>query len=357
MAAQTPIYGVNGNITGYTNSPAPTTSTYNPGSWEDAIAAAGSYGSIAGQEIMSQFGNPAGGTTGTNAFNPASGTGSYFNGAASGLGGSYGGVPSTGSTGTSGGSVPFSLNPTPTQGSDTTFGMVPGAIGIPPSVWQQEQQIPGVSAATTAETGNINSELAGQLSPGTTENLEDSAAARGLSLGQGGNTGLVDETLLKTLGLTQEELQQAGSTNLNSFLSTSGQQQQNPQLMAEIASSNATNAAAPNPTLAAEEAIALGYGSGGGSANSNLGSLTGTSSGYNATASGANTGYAALLQQYVNAMAGSNSPSNNIMSALNPASGDSGNPFGMGTYGATDNYSNYDPTNSGSLYYDIAASQ
>ena len=264
MAAQTPIYGVNGNITGYTNSPAPTTSTYNPGSWEDAIAAAGSYGSIAGQEIMSQFGNPAGGTTGTNAFNPASGTGSYFNGAAGGLGGSYGGVPSTGSTGTSGGSVPFSLNPTPTQGSDTTFGMVPGAIGIPPSVWQQEQQIPGVSAATTAETGNINSELAGQLSPGTTENLEDSAAARGLSLGQGGNTGLVDETLLKTLGLTQEELQQAGSTNLNSFLSTSGGMQTSQDLAATIASSNATNAAAANPTLAAWEAVALGSGKGGG---------------------------------------------------------------------------------------------
>jgi hypothetical protein len=175
--------------------------------------------------------------------------------------------------------------------------MVPGAIGAPPSVWQQEQQIPGVSAATTAETGNINSELAGQLSPGTTENLEDSAAARGLSLGQGGNTGLVDETLLKTLGLTQEELQQAGATNLNQFLSTSGQEQQSPQLMAEIASSNATNAAAPNPTLAAEEAIALGYGSGSGSANSNLGSLTRTSSGYNPTSSGTNTGFAALLQQ------------------------------------------------------------
>jgi hypothetical protein len=172
--------------------------------------------------------------------------------------------------------------------------MVPGAIGIPPSVWQQEQQIPGVSAATTANMGNINSELAGQLSPGTTENLEDSAAARGLSLGQGGNTGLVDETLLKTLGLTQEELQQAGATNLNQFLSTSGGMQTSQDLAATIASSNATNAAAANPTLAAWEAVALAGGKGSGSSKSNNGS---TSSGYNPTASGANTGYAALLQQ------------------------------------------------------------
>jgi hypothetical protein len=302
ITGATPMWGNNaGLITGYTNSPAPTTSTYNPGSWEDAIAAAGSYGSIAGQEIMSQFGNPAGGTTGTNAFNPASGTGSYFNGAAGGLGGTYG-------TGTSGGgSTPFSLNPTPTQGSDTTFGMVPGAIGIPPSVWQQEQQIPGVSAATTAETGNINSELAGQLSPGTTENLEDSAAARGLSLGQGGNTGLVDETLLKTLGLTQEELQQAGATNLNQFLSTSGGMQTSQDLAATIASSNATNAAAANPTLAAWEAVALAGGKGSGSSKSNNGS---TSSGYNPTASGANTGYAALLQQMLAGYSPTSSDSN-----------------------------------------------
>jgi hypothetical protein len=303
MAAQTPIYGVNGNITGYTNSPAPTTSTYNPGSWEDAIAAAGSYGSIAGQQIMSQFGNPAGGSTGTNMFSPASGTGSYFNGAAGGLGGSYGGSPTA--TGTSGGgSVPFSLNPTPTEGGGTTFGQVPGALGIPPSVWEQEQNIPGVSAAITSNMGNINSELAGQLSPGTTENLEDSAAARGLTLGQGGNTGLVNESLLKTLGLTQEELQQAGSTNLNSFLSTSGGMQTSQDLAATIASSNATNAAAANPTLAAWEAVALGSGKGGG------GSTPSKPASPASPTSPAQPGYATLLQQMLAGYSPTSSDSN-----------------------------------------------
>jgi hypothetical protein len=311
MPAQAPIYNVNGLITGYTNSPAPTTGAYNPGSWEDAIAAAGSYGSIAGQEIMSQFGNPS---AETNAFNPASGTGSYFNGAAGGIGGDYGGG-STGTGTSGGGTTAFSLNPTPTEGGGTTFGQVPGALGIPPSVWEQEQNIPGMPAAVTSNMGNINSELAGTLSPTTTENLENSAAARGLTLGQGGNTGLVNESLLKTLGLTQEELQQAGATNLNQFLSTSGQQQQNPALLAEIADSNAKNAAAPNPTLAAEEAIALGQGGGIGSSSSRPSSATQKNSGYSPTNSGATTGYAALLQQM---LAGMYNPVGTTATATNP---------------------------------------
>lgn len=282
MPALIPQYDVEGLITGYNQDPYP-----QPGG-----------GTYENSALL----NPASGSTGTNAFDPASGVGSYFNGAAGGLGGSYGG-----------GSVPFSLNPTPTQGSGTTFGMVPGAIGAPPSVWEQEQNIPGMPAAVTSNMGNINSELAGTLSPTTTENLENSAAARGLTLGQGGNTGLVNESLLKTLGLTQEELQQAGATNLNQFLSTSGQQQQNPALLAEIADSNAKNAAAPNPTLAAEEAIALGQGGGIGSSSSRPSSATQKNSGYSPTNSGATTGYAALLQQY--------------LAAMNPASGGTSNPY------------------------------
>ena len=189
--------------------------------------------------------------------NPSSGSNTGYN-----LSSSYGTVPSTSGTGTSSGA--FSLNPTPTNGSGTTFGMVPGAIGAPDSIWEQTQAIPGMKTATAQNVGNINSELLGQLSPGTTEGLQDAAAARGQSLGQGGNTGLVNETLLKTLGLTKEQLEQAGGQNYNQFLSTSGSQQQNPALMSEIASRNAEMAAAPDPTLAAEEAISLGQGSGGG---------------------------------------------------------------------------------------------
>jgi hypothetical protein len=107
----------------------------------------------------------------------------------------------------------------------------------------------------------------------------------------------VDETLLKTLGLTQEELQQAGSTNLNSFLSTSGQQQQSPQLMAEIASSNATNAAAPNPTLWNEEQIALHQGSGGGGGGGYGPTSSGTDIYGNSIGGGTSSGASSSLPQ------------------------------------------------------------
>jgi hypothetical protein len=290
VLGQAPIYGLDGRITGWKVDPGQEAS-----GWDYRT---------------NSFSNPAGGNT---AGNPASGVGSYFNGAAGGLGSSYGGVPSTVGTGTSGGgTTAFSLNPTPTEGGGTTFGQVPGALGAPPSIWEQEQDIPGMDAATKANMGNINAELAGQLSPGTTENLINSAAARGLTLGQGGNTGLVNEALLKTLGLTQEELKAAGATHYNQFLSTSGSQQQNPALLAEIADSNAKNAAAPNPTLAAEEAIALGRGNGIGSSSSRPSSATqrnfgGDGGNYNATSSGGDGAYAALLQQYLAAMNPNNS--------------------------------------------------
>lgn len=229
----------------------------NLGTWDSIFAGGAPGGDFSGgqlglqnQQYAKMF-NPAGN------LNPASGGGGYS------TTGGYGGVPSYGTGTASGGTGgAFTLNPAPTQGSGTTFGMVPGAIGAPPSIWQQTQSIPGEAANTAAEQSLINSQLNGQLSPTTTENLTNSAASRGLSLGQGGNTGLTNEILLNTLGLTQEQLQQQGNQNYLSFLSASGQQQQSPTLLTDIASRNATMAAAPNPTLAAEEAIALGQGTG-----------------------------------------------------------------------------------------------
>jgi len=190
--------------------------------------------------------------------NGGSNAGSYI---AGGAGGGYAGGYASGGA-SAGGAGGFSLNPAPTQGSGTTFGMVPGAIGAPPSIWDQTQAIPGMAANTSAETGLIGSQLAGQLSASTIQNLTNTAASRGMSLGQGGNSGLTNETLMSTMGLSQEQLQQQGSSNYMNFLGASGQQQQNPQLLADIASRNAAMAAAPNPTLAAQEAIALGQGSG-----------------------------------------------------------------------------------------------
>lgn len=172
----------------------------------------------------------------------------------------YGTGSSTTGSGAVGGPTGFNLNPAPQAGSGT-FGAVPGAIGAPPSIWQQTQGIPGMSDLTAQNTNLIGSQLNGNLSASTVGNLTDAAAARGVSLGQGGSTGLTNEILLKTLGLTHEQLQQQGQQNYLSFLGASGQQQQSPQLLTDIASRNATMAAAPNPTLASQYLMGLSRGS------------------------------------------------------------------------------------------------
>jgi hypothetical protein len=76
-------------------------------------------------------------------------------------------------------------------------------------------------------------------------------------------------------------------------------------LAATIADSNAKNAAAANPTLAAWEAVALAQDIG--SSSSRPSSATQNNSGYSPTNSGANTDYAALLQQMLAAMNPANS--------------------------------------------------
>lgn len=211
-------------------------------------------------------------------------------GGGGGSGGSGGSNVVLGGTGGTGGPINFNLNPQP-QGGSGTFGAVPGAIGAPPSIWEQTQAIPGMSNLTGQNTSLIGSQMNGNLSPSTIGSLTDSAAARGVQLGQGGSTGLTNEILLKTLGITHEQLQQQGQQNYLSFLGTSGQQQQNPQLLAEIASRNATMAAAPNPTAASQYLMGLSRGSGGGSRIPNYANILGGGGG----SGGGYGGYGNLL--------------------------------------------------------------
>lgn len=233
------------------------------GAWNNAMLQEQYSGGAAGagsswsnyNDLLDRYGIGNGSTAGV-------GGGSYPSmGMGGGTGGGAGGtiIGGTGS-GTAGGPVNFNLNPTP-QGGSGTFGAVPGAIGAPPSIWQQTQAIPGMSDLTGQNTSLIGSQMNGNLSPSTVGNLTDSAAARGVALGQGGGTGLTNEILLKTLGLTHEQLQQQGQQNYLSFLGASGQQQQSPQLLTDIASRNATMAAAPNPTLASQYLMGLSRGS------------------------------------------------------------------------------------------------
>lgn len=143
----------------------------------------------------------------------------------------------------------YNLNPG-TQGGSGAFGSVPGAIGAPPSIYQQLQDnVPNYSALTKSATGNIGNELSGSLSSGTLNLLQNKAASMGQSSGMPGS-GFSGNNLLESLGLTSENLAQQGLTDYNTFTGTAGSQQSDPNLLASIATQNAVDASAPNPQAA-----------------------------------------------------------------------------------------------------------
>ena len=150
----------------------------------------------------------------------------------------------------------FNLAPGP-QGGNGPYGAVPGAIGAPPSIFSQVgTAVPGSTAAAGGALGDINSELGGVLSPGTQNLLQNKAAALGVSVGQPGGTAgntLTNQNLLDNMGLTSEGLANQGIGNYLGFLGGVGQTQLQPNLLADIASNNATMAAAPNPQAAAQQ--------------------------------------------------------------------------------------------------------
>lgn len=150
----------------------------------------------------------------------------------------------------------FNLNPT-TQGGAGAYGGVPGAIGAPPSIYSQVGQVvPGLPGLTSGSAENIASEIAGTLSPGTTNLIQNKAAAFGVNAGTPGGTPgntLPLENILDNTGLTSEELSSKGNADYLNFLGGVGNTQLQPQLLTDIASNNALMASAPNPTAAANK--------------------------------------------------------------------------------------------------------
>lgn len=151
----------------------------------------------------------------------------------------------------------FNLAPTPGGGSGSPYGGVPGAIGAPPSIFSQvNANVPGAAPLAGASAANIGSELNGQLSTGTQNLLQNKAASLGVNVGQPagapGNT-ISNQNFLDQLGLTSEGLSHEGNQDYLSFLGGVGATQLSPNLLTDIASNNATMAAAPNPELAAQQ--------------------------------------------------------------------------------------------------------
>jgi hypothetical protein len=150
----------------------------------------------------------------------------------------------------------YNLNPTPTSGAGV-FGAVPGQLGLPDPGGDLAKRIPGLAGLNSAASANIAAQLGGELPQDVLNQIQDAAARFGVASGMPGS-GLAGNRSLRDVGLNSLQQQQAGLGNLNAFSSqVSGTQTLSPALQAEIASQNAINAAAPDPSLAGGYAKSL----------------------------------------------------------------------------------------------------
>ena len=95
----------------------------------------------------------------------------------------------------------FNLSPS-SSNYNATYGGNVGNVDAPPSTYQQASSVyPGLSNLTGQAGGVISSELSGQLSPSTMTNIWNSAAARGVTLGQP-NSSISNEIGLSLTGTT-----------------------------------------------------------------------------------------------------------------------------------------------------------
>lgn len=140
----------------------------------------------------------------------------------------------------------YNANPAPSNYS-STFGGIPGPIGIPNPAQDLGFQLPGLPQLNQAASGDVLNELQGNLSPGTQKLLQDQAAQFGVGSGMPGS-GLATNRYLRDLGLTSENLINQGIGNYSKLIPTvSGTQTVNPNLQSQIASRNALVNAAPVP--------------------------------------------------------------------------------------------------------------
>lgn len=152
--------------------------------------------------------------------------------------------------------LPFNLNATPRTGQGP-FGLVPGAIGLPPVYNDVAGVFPNLSGNLGALSQNISSDLAGELDPQTIAMLQNTAAQFGIGQGTplspfSGAQGL------RQLGLTAEAQRRQGAQTLLSALPTVAKSLTvSPETQLEVADRNATLGAAPDPEKAAREAQRL----------------------------------------------------------------------------------------------------
>ncbi len=163
-------------------------------------------------------------------------------------------TPVAGAGGT--GTPPWNLNAPPTGGQGP-FGLVPGAIGLPPVYNDIAGVFPNLSGNVNKLSQNIGHELSGELDPETIAMLQNTAAQFGIGAGVplspfSGSQGL------RHLGLTAEAQKSKGAEHLLSALPTLAKTLTvSPETQLDVANRNATLGAAPDPQAAAKEAQRL----------------------------------------------------------------------------------------------------
>lgn len=168
---------------------------------------------------------------------------------------------SGGASGTgSGAALPgYNTAPAPTSGQGS-YGLVPGTIDIPPSLWQQTTSAIPALGNTAQLTNNIMSELQGDINPQALKNMQDAAAAYGVSSGMPGSNAipgtLAFNKNLRNIGLDTQAIQHQGAQDYNSLLGAISGLQTPQSLAAEIAAHNAQLKSAPDPTAAAQQQLA-----------------------------------------------------------------------------------------------------
>lgn len=145
--------------------------------------------------------------------------------------------------------MPLNLYPTPTQGTGTAFGAVPGVLGLPDPFGDLNKAAGGgLGPLNQNLLTNLTSESLGVISPGTRNALAITNAQRGQGSGMP-LSGLSTNDLFGNIAGFSEGLQKQAADQYSSLIPTiSKTQTVDPALQTEIANINALRSAAPSPT-------------------------------------------------------------------------------------------------------------
>ena len=157
----------------------------------------------------------------------------------------------------------FDLNPQPQFGVSNPFGAVPGPIGLPDPYGDLNTAVGGnLGDINSSVFGNLMSMSRGQIPMADQAAMQDAQAAKAAAMGMPG-TNVMPGTVMgnrsaRDYGLTQMQLMNQAAQQYPALTgAVKNTQTVSPELQTQIAATNALNASAPNPTMAANYAQQL----------------------------------------------------------------------------------------------------